>query len=96
MIYKYPLQIQRVQVIDVPRYNHRILSLKVQRDIPVLYIECGTAPDSEEKVKYEIQMRGTGQDAPPLEIIDTVMVGSMVWHFFDGGVKHPKPLRSQA
>lgn len=86
MIYKYPLHIQDVQTIDVPEH-HRLLSLKVQREIPVLYIDCGPDPDNTPKVKREIQMRGTGQPAPALELIDSVFVGPFVWHVFDGGIR---------
>lgn len=84
-IFKYPLKIVDMQVVSFPM-GAKILSVKEQSNIPVLYALVDIDADSEDRV---IAMFGTGEDCgyPSTDdFIGTVMLmnGTLVLHVFKG------------
>lgn len=85
-VWKYQLELNHWQTIDIPR-DAKILSVHMQEGTPCIWALVN--PDNE-KVKTEIHMLGTG--LPITENIDkTTFLGTVltydhkfVWHFFVG------------
>ena len=86
VIWKYPLQIKKVQVLQMPE-GSQILCVQVQNNTPTLW---ACVDDSAQIVDRSILMAGTGHEFHGFdasEYIGTVQTdgGSFVWHCFDGG-----------
>lgn len=57
-IYKYPLQIEDRQVVEMPK-NARILSIQVQNGVPCIWAKVNPKSEKEKRVIYIV---GTGHD----------------------------------
>ena len=83
-IFKYPLAVTDEQTIDII-YPARILSVKEQNDVLVLYAVVEDIPGWKYQ-KVKVFIRGTGNpmsDAEDAYYIDTVlMANGLVWHVF--------------
>ena len=79
-IYKYPLTLQRSQVVTLPRV-HKILTVQAQGQRPMLWAMVNTDSVSEQ---LRIYCLPTGEEGPPPEwdYIATIQVDWTVWHFF--------------
>lgn len=81
-IYKYPLQMNVAQVVDVP-VGSEILSVGLQGENLVMWVKCDP---SAEKVQRGIVIVGTGHEFnDDYEFLGTVQVGTFVAHVFDKG-----------
>ena len=82
-IWKFPLAVEQSQWITVPN-DAQVLSIDVQSGIPCLWMLLGYSDAP--MASREIRCFGTGQDveASHDQFIGTVLVGSLVWHYFWG------------
>lgn len=82
-IWKFPLEITREQVIDLPKDAY-ILSVQAQDGVPTIWAKVDPSADV---VPTTIVLRGTGQpfDAADDEDyhIGTVQIDGDVWHAFE-------------
>jgi len=80
-IWKYTLQIDDGEMIDMPR-GARPLAVQVQAGDMCLW----AAVDSRAPlVRHKFNIGGTGHPLPDGEYIGSVQDGPYVWHIFDGG-----------
>jgi len=79
-IYKYPLAVQELQLIEIP-IGSRVLSAQAQGDVPTIW---AMHSQEEDKVNVEVRMVATGEEfeVEDWRFIDTVQIGSFVWHVF--------------
>lgn len=82
-IYKYPLDIDHFQTLEVPEGAAQ-LHFGIQEGIPCLWM---VVDPEEKKNKYEIAMLGTGWERSndffdDYEFIGTIQKDGFVWHFF--------------
>lgn len=81
VVYKYPLELQMVQTVQLP-VGAEILSV-LEKDGIQLYAMVD--PTVEEKEDKEILIFGTGHEIPNninMKFIGTVRDGYLVWHIF--------------
>lgn len=83
-IYKYPLEIRDVQIIEMPP-RAKLLSVQCQNKTLCLWALVDNSHVT--KSPRTIEIRGTGHSCEGLEgkYIGTVQIGNYVWHVFDGG-----------
>ena len=84
-IWKYPLEVTDLQVLELPGFSARPLSVQVQRGGPCLW--ALVEPDAEEKFKYQITTVCTGQllqKNPPWNFLGTYQLehSGLVFHVF--------------
>lgn len=85
-IYKYPLQIEDRQIIEMPR-GARILSIQVQNGVPCIWAQVNPKSEKEKRVIYIV---GTGHDLEDF-IFDScgyrgtfqLHGGALVFHVFE-------------
>jgi hypothetical protein len=82
-IFKYTLDIDHVQVLEVPDGSEQ-LHFDIQEGKPCLWM---VVDPKENKTQYEIVMLGTGWERSDeffneYEFIGTVQDNGFVWHFF--------------
>jgi len=79
-IYKYPLSIGAVQMLEVPT-DHKILTAQLQQHTLTLWIEVD--PDTP-NTTIIIDIYGTGETVAPngREYIATVQQDQYVWHIY--------------
>lgn len=85
-IYKYPLDVQKVQRIKMPS-DSEILCVQMQNGKPCLWVSCSPMLEMLYRV---INMTGTGHDLSNRvmgKYIGTFQMseGELVFHVFDGG-----------
>lgn len=83
-IWKYPILIDDAQIVPMP-HNAIILSAKLQGDTLCLW--ALVSPVDEPVRDRRIWIYGTGHEiyGDPGVYVGTVLVGSLVFHVFDGG-----------
>jgi hypothetical protein len=85
MIYKYPLSASvNKQSIEVP-LRSKVISIKIQQNIPVIYVEQDRDPKFEFKEIINIKLVPTGGVVPTnYKFVDTLMFydGSYVLHAY--------------
>lgn len=79
-IHKFNVEIKDTFTLDLP-VAHKILSLQVQNDVPVMWVlldsEAPTCP-----VVFEVYGTGHEISSDATEYIGSVQVSIMVWHIF--------------
>lgn len=82
-IYKYKLQVETMQDIELPK-GAKILSSAVKGDDIFIWVRVDTT--QEDKEYHSIMVYGTGHDVDPsadLRFIDTVFMRDLVFHVFE-------------
>jgi len=94
VIYKYKLAITDRQIIEVPR-NSVLLSVGIQVDDLVAWVDTPARPYAELKDKWEFIIRGTGNEFDLDEELRgsykaSLQLGDFVWHvyLYTGPVNH--------
>lgn len=84
-IWKFPLKLQELQLVDMPK-GAVILGAHAQERFICIWalIDVDPIPSGTPR---RIRIRGTGFDfnLGTDKFVDTVLQGSYVWHIFDGG-----------
>ena len=84
-IFKYVLELEPEQTVDMHNINDGILSIQVQDDKVVMW---ASVDPTSETAPQKFIMVGTGHEIPVYNLmryVDTVQLNGLVWHIFNVG-----------